>query len=46
MPRSHEGAKKKSLDTDFMDQGNHVAVIYADAVGSFQKTFALFATLR
>ena len=43
---------KKTLDSDFMDQGNRVAVNYADAVGSvhmvdlvhtvgsLQKTFA------
>ncbi len=45
---------KKSIDSDFMDQGNgstelaevRVAVIYADAVGSLQKTFAPFAPSR
>jgi hypothetical protein len=33
-------------DSDFMDQGNRVAVIYADAVGSLQKNFARFASSR
>ncbi len=42
---------EKTLDSDFMDQGNgstelaevRVAVIYAGAVGSLQETFAFFA---